>query len=69
MAPGTPTGPVVCSTRLGWEPGAGEEVRMEDKRSEPDRADEEREMEREEGLGEGPEGWDDLEETADEARS
>jgi hypothetical protein len=45
---------------------------MEEKRSEPDRADVEVEPGEEPGrnpLGEGPEGWDELEETADDARS
>jgi len=43
-----------------------------EKRSEPDRADEEVEPGEEPGrkpLGEGTEGWDELEETADDARS
>jgi len=45
---------------------------MEEKRSEPDRAETEVEPEESLGrepLGEGEEGWEELEETADEARS
>ena len=48
---------------------------MDEQRSEPDRADrDETDVEPEEELareplGEGAEGWDELEETADEARS
>jgi hypothetical protein len=45
---------------------------MEEKRSEPDRADADVEPGEELGrepLGEGTEGWEELEETADDARS